>query len=648
MAVSEPPNDRQAERIVLGAALLNPAVITAVDLNPDDFYHPAHTLLWEQLCDTYAAGDPTEPAAMVARLVDAGLINRVGGAAYVASLVNAVPTVANAPHYAARVRELSRRRHLVVVRDRIDEMARTGTDADATEAMVRELIGQNAASTWPQPEPLHGQHSALPAFPVDALPAWLAEHVNAVAEFNQVPADLPACLALACLSTAAGGKVLLEPRRGWKEPVNIFTVVAMPPGTRKTPVFRAMVRPIKQAEKQLKELIKPRIIEARTALKAAQAAADRAAGKVQPDSDDETMAEAVGAAMAAEQITIPAEPELIADDITPEMAASIMAEQGGRLAVLAPEGGIIGTIAGRYSGTPNFDVFLRGHGGDDLKVGRQSRNKEELERAALTLGLCLQPAVLRELHRIPGASDKGLLGRILYSLPPDNVGFRDPNPPTVPESVASRYDTEIRALTISLADLEEAATVPFSADASAIITDLIAATERKLRPNAEWAHIREWGNKFVGSVIARIAGLLHVAEHLRDGWQQPITVVTLRRAIHIGQYFAAHALAAFDAMGTDPMTGHAQAALSWLERTKPHQFSKREMWTAIYRGRFTKADELDPVLDLLEQHGYIRRLPAPERRGPGRKPSPRFLTHPRIARPPLRAVPDPKTSGAAP
>jgi hypothetical protein len=648
VTVSEPSNDRDAERIVIGAAMLSPAVLTTVDLSADDFYHPAHALLWEQLCDAYAAGQPTEPAAMVARLVDAKLINRVGGAAYIADMVGAVPTVANAPHYAQRVRELARRRHLVVVRDRIDQMAGDGTDADAAEAMVRELIGQSAPTTWPEPEPLHGNRPNLPPFPVDALPDWLAEHVLAVAEFNQVPADLPACLALACLSTAAGGKVLLEIKPGWSEPVNIFTVIAMPPGTRKTPVFRTMTRPLKDAEKALIEAAKPRIIEARTMLKAAQASADRAAGRISSDSDPDAMADAVGKAMAAEQITIPAEPELIADDITPETAASKMAEQGGRIAVLAPEGGIIGTLAGRYSGMPNFDIFLRGHGGDDLKVARKSREKEEIERAALTLGLCLQPGVLRELHRIPGAADKGLLARILYSLPPDNVGYRNPDPAPIPDTVAAVYNGNVRALTMSLADNTDYTTIPFTAEARAIVNELLMAAEPRLRPDGEWAHIREWGNKFVGSVVGRLAGLLHLAEHIRDGWGQPITATTLRRAVHLGQYFAAHALAAFDAMGTDPTTGHADAALAWIKRTGRPQFTKRELWTGIYRGRFREVRELDPVLDLLEQHGFIRALPAPERsRKGGRPPSPRYLAHPTLGRPTLTAVPDSGQAGTA-
>ena len=78
------------------------------------------------------------------------------------------------------------------------------------------------------------------AFPVDALPSWVADQVAAIAEFTQTPPDLAGCVALAALSTAAGGRATVEIRPGWREPLNIFTAVAMPPGSHKSAVFAAI------------------------------------------------------------------------------------------------------------------------------------------------------------------------------------------------------------------------------------------------------------------------------------------------------------------------------------------------------------------------------------------------------------------------
>ena len=74
-------------------------------------------------------------------------------------------------------------------------------------------------------------------------------------------------------------------------------------------------------------------------------------------------------------MNVPASPKLVVDDCSPERLSSLLAEQGGRIAVMAPEGDVFDLMAGRYSptGMPNFGVYLRGHAGDDLRVDRVGR-----------------------------------------------------------------------------------------------------------------------------------------------------------------------------------------------------------------------------------------------------------------------------------
>src|SRR5688500_12454645 len=60
-----------------------------------------------------------------------------------------------------------------------------------------------------EPVPLKTERLLRP-FPVEVFPSWLADQVSAVAEATQTPVDLAGSVALACLSTAAGGKVLVQ------------------------------------------------------------------------------------------------------------------------------------------------------------------------------------------------------------------------------------------------------------------------------------------------------------------------------------------------------------------------------------------------------------------------------------------------------
>jgi replicative DNA helicase len=84
-------------------------------------------------------------------------------------------------------------------------------------------------------------------------------------------------------------------------------------------------------------------------------------------------------------------------------------------------------------------------------------------------------------------------------------------------------------------------------------------------------------------------------------------------------------------MGADPIVDNARHVLDWIARTGTTQVTRRDLFTAVSRGRFRKVTELDPVLDLLDQHGYVRPRELPPRAGAGRPASPTFDVHPHAA-----------------
>ncbi|MPZ61240.1 MAG: DUF3987 domain-containing protein, partial [Propionibacteriales bacterium] len=351
-------------------------------------------------------------------------------------------------------------------------------------------------------------------------------------------------------------------------------------------------------------------------------------GLTQDQTRFESLRESGGS--SAEAIEVPVVPRLIAEDITPETAASLLADHGGQLAVLSDEGGILGTITGsRYSAEPNLDVFLKGHSANrPLRVDRKGRAAEHVERPTLTLGIAPQPDVLIDLARIPGARGRGLLARILYSLPENTVGRRKVDPPPVPREVAESYDTNLQAMVCSLAEWTDPAVLPLTPEANQLVLDLQAEIEPRLHPvTGDLGHIADWGSKFVGATI-RIAGLLHLAAHLRAGWGHPITANAVSAAIRIGRYYLNHALAVFDYMGADPLIDDAQHILDWITRTRRAEFTRRELFSALDRGRFKKVGDLDPALTLLEQHGHIRQTQQERTGRAGRPPSPRYQVHP--------------------
>ena len=119
-----PPQAVEAEQSVLGAMMLSKdAIADAVEVvRPGDFYRPAHQLVYDAILDLYGRGEPADPITVSAELTRAGQLVRVGGANYLHTLVNAVPTAANAGYYAQIVAERATLRRLVTAGTRIVQM----------------------------------------------------------------------------------------------------------------------------------------------------------------------------------------------------------------------------------------------------------------------------------------------------------------------------------------------------------------------------------------------------------------------------------------------------------------------------------------------------------------------------------------------
>ncbi|MEU1301064.1 replicative DNA helicase [Streptomyces shenzhenensis] len=139
-----PPQDLDAEQSVLGGMLLSKDAIADVVevLKGHDFYKPAHETIYQAILDIYAKGEPADPITIAAELTKRGEINKVGGASYLHTLVQTVPTAANAEYYAEIVHERAVLRRLVEAGTRITQM---GYAADGD---VDEIVNQAQAEIY--------------------------------------------------------------------------------------------------------------------------------------------------------------------------------------------------------------------------------------------------------------------------------------------------------------------------------------------------------------------------------------------------------------------------------------------------------------------------------------------------------------------
>jgi replicative DNA helicase len=292
------------------------------------------------------------------------------------------------------------------------------------------------------------------------------------------------------------------------------------------------------------------------------------------------------------------------------------------LAILSAEGGIFDIIAGRYSKAVNLDLWLKAHSGDPLKVDRKGRPPEYIRRPTLTLGLMIQPAVLSTIAANREFRGRGFLARILYSYPVSKVGHRRIGAQPVTDEIRHTYCTAVSDLAAGLAGrVGDPAILTLTPTAQTAIKTIEEAVEPTLAGDGELASLADWGAKCVGAV-ARIAGILHLAEHgAEDGPQEAVNAQTALAAQRIGAYFKACAITAFAEMGTDQATTDAVYLLSRVRHLSQSEVSERDLQRAGKRFK-TKA-ELRPVLDRLVEHGYLTLIQVEESTG-GRPASPRY------------------------
>src|SRR6266851_8321374 len=102
-----PPQNLEAEQSVLGAILLdNEGINQALEiLSADDFYRESHREIFRAMGELSDRNHPVDAITLCDTLRSKGVLEAIGGAAYIAELAHCVPTAANIANYARIVRQ---------------------------------------------------------------------------------------------------------------------------------------------------------------------------------------------------------------------------------------------------------------------------------------------------------------------------------------------------------------------------------------------------------------------------------------------------------------------------------------------------------------------------------------------------------------
>ncbi len=168
-----PPQTLESERAFLGALMIRPeAMVESSDIITEDaFYAEKHRIIYRAALALYTHSEPIDIESMRAKLSDQGLLEQVGGMAYLSELAADVPAASNARHYASQVQKKHMLRNLINAGEYIaelgyDEAGDLDETLDKAEKKVYEVtstptlskfvaLSESLKDAWSRLEHLH-------------------------------------------------------------------------------------------------------------------------------------------------------------------------------------------------------------------------------------------------------------------------------------------------------------------------------------------------------------------------------------------------------------------------------------------------------------------------------------------------------------
>lgn len=135
-----PPHDETAEQATIGGVLVSKEALEEVTaiLRPEDFYRPAHELIWATILRLHTAGSPVDVQILGSELGPS--LTRIGGPVVLATLASFAATSANTGYYARIVLGHALNRRLVERGTRIAQLGFAGGDANQNLAAAQAEI----------------------------------------------------------------------------------------------------------------------------------------------------------------------------------------------------------------------------------------------------------------------------------------------------------------------------------------------------------------------------------------------------------------------------------------------------------------------------------------------------------------------------
>jgi replicative DNA helicase len=141
-----PPQSIEAEESLLSGILIdNDTLLDVIDIiSPEDFYRSAHQKIFSGIVELFSKNEPVDLVTLTNALKERGNLEEIGGATYLATLVDTVPLAVNAKHYAKIVHDKATLRRLIektneIAKECFEDRGNVDDLIDFAESLIFEI-----------------------------------------------------------------------------------------------------------------------------------------------------------------------------------------------------------------------------------------------------------------------------------------------------------------------------------------------------------------------------------------------------------------------------------------------------------------------------------------------------------------------------
>lgn len=458
------------------------------------------------------------------------------------------------------------------------------------------------------------------------LPEPVQRWVDAVATAYAVPRVMPIAAAMCAAATLTQGKVSVQLKPGWREPLSLFWLVFSPTAAMKSSVLSLARKPIEDIQDALARELAPDIRRASNEKNRLELQIQRMRRAVKAHAYTEGAQEHLSQLRELEhelgELVVPKAPRWIFDDINPalvltKMARNLEAEDIARAGVLDAEGTFVANLLGRHSGHVDVAALLKGYTGEPVYKSRASRSSDVevdtiLPATFFSMCLLVQPHVLDHMRATPELADNGLMGRAIVSQAGGSPGLPPIDAPPVSDAVQGAYARWLATLHALPAGTVHDLSPHFAP--GGILRKLYAELDADL---AKGQGAVGWTKRTLGR-ICRIMALSELSESVRlsDGGAGVARTRGEIKIVYLYNTLYSRALTQQRALEpvTHPSLALAHRTLTWLRQSSGLTVGSELNIRQLCRGLTLSKDRVLTVCDELVESGHLEQL-APTVRG---------------------------------